>query len=103
MKFNYSTISTKQTSSQTKTSNLNIALGATIAKVTGVNLGYSNNSTTVNSIVNSSVNTECTLLYYGGSNSGNSEVLDGAGAVINYTQNFGTWSSTVTPCQCLIN
>ena len=102
MKFNYSTISTKQSSSQTKTSNLNIALGATVAKVTAVDLGYSKNTTTINSIVNSSVNTECTLQYYGGSNSGNSEILDGTGAVINYTQNFGTWSSTVTPANAAV-
>jgi hypothetical protein len=97
MKFNYSTISTKTANTTTKTSNLNIALGATVAKVTGINLGYNNNSTVVNSITSTSISTQSTLQFYGGTNSGSSITLDGSGAVTNYTINFGTWASTVTP------
>ena len=96
LKFNYSTITSNETSTANQNSDLKIGLGANINKLIGVNIGYTASSTQVTSIHNSSQNTQTTMTYYGGSNSGQTVSIDVNGNS-SQTINFGSWTSSVTP------
>jgi hypothetical protein len=96
LRFNYNTVTTKESNSSTQTSDLKIGLGATVAKIVGINIGYTATQSQVTSIVNSSQNTQCTLQYYGGSTSGQSVTLVDGGSP-SQTVDMGLWTASIQP------
>ncbi len=96
LKFNYSTITSNQSITTNKTSDLKAGLGATVAGIAGINIGYTASSAQVTSIRNSNQSSIMTLQYYGGANSGQSVSIDPNG---NPTQtiNMGSWTASILP------
>jgi len=101
LKFNYSAITADQTNSANNVSDLQIGLGVAVNKTIGLNLGYTDNSTQVTTVMNSTKNKSFTLQYYGGSTSGVSVTFDANGNP-SQTVNLGTWESSINPNNCAV-
>jgi hypothetical protein len=101
LKFSYSTITTNETNTTNQTSDLKIGLGASISKVIGVNIGYSATSAQITTIQNSSQNTQTTMTYFGGNNSGQTVSIDKDGNA-SQSINYGSWTSSVSPTNAAV-